>query len=647
MRSLRSLNRPLLLLVLFNLLPQVHLRPLWAVISAFTIVGFRLWLDIANWRQPPRWCVWAAQVAVAAMVWRHYHSFFGDEAGGTLLTLLTCLKTFELRYKRDYFISAALCILVLMSVLLLDQSLTITLFLIVDVIAIVGFLLALEEDRWQWRKWKQILKPSAALTLKTLPLVVVLFVLFPRFNTGFGHQTDLKGKTGVSDSLKPGSISRLVGSDELMFRATFLDGTRPLRNQLYWRGAVLNYTRGLNWFRGHVTRQPMSKVVPSRPNVEIFLEPGADHYLFALENTQILHFPNESMSHKVSLLNGGIFEMNEPLQTRERYVLQVGDNVKDPFGVENFLQVDERPSPELQKFLTSFKGKGEAETVNELLYYFRKNGYSYSLTPEPVSNIDDFLFKTKTGFCEHYAGTMASLLRYLGIPARVVIGFQGGTPSFFDNYISVRATDAHAWVEYYDHTAKRWRRSDPTAALDPARVSVGSETYLEAHKDLMPAWLPGTWARQYFRLRAFADELDASWTGFLLRFDLARQKELLAKLGMEEVMIRALLVFLVLSAGLFLAVLYFFEAQKSESLSVEEKIYRQLLRKLKRKWNLQKAANEGPLTLMKRIESQSPELAPQVEPILGRLILARFGNTPLTAANAKSLRREIGKLTRA
>src|SRR5262249_44531037 len=152
------------------------------------------------------------------------------------------------------------------------------------------------------------------------------------------------------------------------------------------------------------------------------------------------------------------------------------------------------------------------------------------------------------------------------------------------------------------------------AEVEPLRLAQGSETYLESGRELMPRWMPAGWLRSFLRTRAFMDEVEANWTGFLLRFDLARQKELLSKLGVEGVLFRALAVFLLLSLALILSVLYFLEAQRREPLSADEKIYRQLLEILK-KWQIQKTPQEGPATLMSKVRSFHPALAVQVEPI--------------------------------
>jgi transglutaminase-like putative cysteine protease len=531
-----------------------------------------------------------------------------------------------------------LCMLVLMSFLLIDQSLTLTAFVLADVTFALMYLFALEEGRWDWREWRRPLGPAIGLALKALPLMALIFVLFPRFSTGFGAGSQVVGKTGVSDQLRPGSVSNLIASDELVFRATFLDGILPPRQSLYWRGAVLDRSHGLDWDRSKEERNVAQPHTFGAQDIEVYLEPGYDRFLFALDNSTAVTFP-DPYGHRVMRRDGRVFELSQPLRSRQRYYLSGGvEPMRQDGDLGPYLQVDNGPSPEMEKFLAPLRDKAPAVAVRELLDDFHKDGFRYSLQPPPTSSLDEFMFKTKTGFCEHFAGGMATILRYLKIPSRVVIGFQGGTPSFLDNYVSVRAHDAHAWVEYFDQTSKRWVRVDPTAQVDPLRITLGSESYLKGGNGWRPAW--------YARVQTLIDEVDAAWTVFLLRFDLARQKELLAKLGMEAVLFRALPVFLVLGMALILAVLYYFEAQRRETLSEDEALYRQLRRKLKRLGRLDKAPNEGPLHWLRRIEAARPDVAAAVAPILSELTVARFQSRPLSPERRRGLKRGIKRLTR-
>src|SRR5690606_34810588 len=119
------------------------------------------------------------------------------------------------------------CYLVLMSGLLLDQSLLIGIHLLLAAIANVGFLYALEEGFWLKSHWKKNLRRPLGIFFRAVPLIGLIFILFPRFSTGFGASSTVKAKTGINDRLRPESVSSLSPSDELIFRATFYGGFIP------------------------------------------------------------------------------------------------------------------------------------------------------------------------------------------------------------------------------------------------------------------------------------------------------------------------------------------------------------------------------------------------------------------------------------
>lgn len=632
--KLKSLDLPLLCLILFNMIPYIWLKPFWATAVAAIFLNYRFLVEFYGFRMPPRSIVWLAGAAVGGAIWMHYRSIFGDEAAGTLLGLLTCLKAYELRSKRDYFFNALLCFLVLMSYLLADQSLTLTLFMGVDVVLIMSFLQALESETWSWNSWRAALKPSLGLVLRAAPILVVCFVLFPRFSTGFGTGEQTQAQTGVTDHLKPGSVSTLQTSDELIFRATFLKGFVPPKQTLYWRGAVLDESRGLDWTRGpRATKTAPPPVAGESPDIEIFLEPGSERFLFSLENTRTIGIPSDLNRTRISNREGRTFELDQPLQNRERYVLEnvaLNAIIEPNEDMRRYLITDENPSRQMVQFLKTIRGHNGGETVRNLLNHYKSGGYSYTLSPPKSNSIDEFMFKTKAGFCEHYAGSMATMLRYLKVPSRVVVGFQGGTPSFLENYITVRAHDAHAWVEYFDAESSRWRRIDPTAQIAPVGLTAGEM---------------GSYAgRAYIlRFRALMDEIEANWVGFLLRFDLAAQKELLKKFGMEETIFRALPVFLVLSIVLILAFIYFIEAQARVPMSKEDRLFRDLVTTLK-KFKIEREKTDGPLKLMDKIRSRGPRLENAVEPILTKIVWARYAGYGMSNPEADQLKKDIRRL---
>lgn len=637
---LKSLTLPLLALVTFNLIPQVWLRPTHYTLLCGLFVGYRAAVEVFGLRMPPRFVVFLAQIVSGVLIWQDFNSLFGESASGALLTLLTCLKTYELKSKRDYFVNCILCFLVLMSYLLLDQSLLLTGYLLADVVLLLSFMYALESEIWSWSHLKSYARPTFTMTLKSAPLLILCFLLFPRFSTGFGTGQQSQAKMGMTDTLSPGAVSRLAQSDELVFRASYVKGEPPNQSSRYYRGAVLDVGHGLTWERSRGNeRTPVPSGTSGGESIEVHLEPGYERFLFAPDNAQRLFFADEV--NKVIRREGGIYELVVPIKTRERYFIFATEEPyyeTAPADMAHFLKVDQPPSQQMQKYLSRMKGQNPAQTVGNIVRGFREeNGFVYTLEPPPAESVDQFMFRNRAGFCEHYAAATATMLRHLGIPSRVVTGFQGGQASFLENYVTVRNDDAHAWVEFFDSASGYWRMIDPTAQVAPLRLSMGSGALTQNENNWFGSWTT------YYRVRAMIDEVDAAWVGFLLRFDLASQKEMLAKFGMEAAVFRALPVFLLLAIVLTLALLYFVEAQRREVLSREDKLYRDLLKTLAAK-DMTKNPNEGPLDLMSRIRVQKPDMAPLVEPILEPLILARFGGQALSKAEVEGVARHLKSL---
>lgn len=624
-----------LYLVAFNLIPAFFFGPKWASFIAISLLSLRFTLEFAGLKMPPRAFLWLMQIVISGSVWHNYHSFLGEQAAGALLTLLSCVKIYELNSRRDHFFSGLLCFLVLMSYLLSDQGLVMTAYMIADIVFILGFLYALETNERYPKEWKPMLWNSVVLTLKAAPILILTFVLFPRFSTGLGTSGENQGQTGINDKLSPGSISQLVGSDELIFRATFLTDALPSTQNLYWRGAILDLADGLAWERAPEIPSRWT-VKPARQDIEVYLETGSQRFLFTLDPSKNLGFPNDSTAGNIVKREGNVYQLEKTIAQRERYYLEkLDDSVPEPAPAANYTRVLTSPSAEMRAFLRPFRGRPSRQIVQDLLVHFNRGGFRYSMQPPAIKSMDDFFFKTKIGFCEHYAATLATLLRYLGVPSRVVIGFQGGTPSLLENFITVRGHDAHAWIEYYDNISQHWRRVDPTAEVAPLRLALGSESYMNPDRN--------PWLIAYFKSRAFMDEMESAWVGFLIRFDLARQKELLASLGLETVPFQVLLVFLVLGLVLFGAILYFFEAQKREPMTFDEKIYRRLVRVLKR-WGIEKESSDGPMTLYRKVEALDATAGEGVLQVLQPIIQARFGGQTLSREMQSSVRASLRNL---
>jgi hypothetical protein len=163
------------------------------------------------------------------------------------------------------------------------------------------------------------------------------------------------------------------------------------------------------------------------------------------------------------------------------------------------------------------------------LQVFREAKFYYSLSPPPLGTnpVDDFLFSTREGFCEHFASALATLARAGGLPARVVVGYQGGELNPFADYWIVRQANAHAWVEVWLDGA--WRRVDPTAAVAPERIERGIDQTLTSSAGV---------AERLWRVNPFVnrlvlswDALGAAWDRWVLAYGPEMQEDLLLALG--------------------------------------------------------------------------------------------------------------------
>ena len=184
--------------------------------------------------------------------------------------------------------------------------------------------------------------------------------------------------------------------------------------------------------------------------------------------------------------------------------------------------------------------------MRRVLHFFNQEPFHYSLNAPFLGDdsVDDFLFDTRTGFCEHYASSFAVMMRMAGIPARIVTGYQGGWYSDLGNYLLVRQSDAHAWAEAWIE-GSGWTRVDPTAAVSPLRVERGSLSALGAPRHM----LDYGWVRS---IRNSVDIVQQRWNDYVIEYGAGRQARLLAPLGLDHMspaMLVGFLFLVIVAAG--------------------------------------------------------------------------------------------------
>jgi transglutaminase-like putative cysteine protease len=319
----------------------------------------------------------------------------------------------------------------------------------------------------------------------------------------------------------------------------FPDRNMPSTSQMYWRGGVLWRGDGLTWTRGAL-RVEAERIPLTGPAIrqQIVMEPHGGRWIFALDR------PTGEIP-KTILEAGGYLQSIKPINKSLRYtVLSRPENRESTLFPEHHAaarQTSAHVSPRIRALVASWAKAGENEraVVDSALRYFRTENFSYTLTPGRYSGdaLDQFLFVRRTGFCEHYAGAFASLMRIAGIPARVIIGFHGGEFNALGGYVIVRQCDAHAWCEVWI-SGQGWARVDPVDAIAPGRIQSGLTSFLESRAiaDDPEKGIDSTSFTSRFlsRFRLIWDSLNYQWDLRVLSFDEESQRSLFSFLGFGE-----------------------------------------------------------------------------------------------------------------
>src|SRR5574344_459666 len=531
------------------LVPQLPHLPWWVGAAG---VGMLLWRTRLAWQHRPlpgRWWRMAWLVLVVGGIWLQFRTIAGPEAGVALLALLLILKTLEMRARRDAMVIFFLGFFSLVTVFLQSQSL---LTAIAALLALWALLAALvNAHRPAGRPTvRQLLAQSGQLLLWAMPLMLVLFVFFPRLPPlwGLPAQQQQQGKTGLSDSMEGGQVASLAQDGSVAMRVRFEDERPPARNLLYFRGPVLSEFDGRNWSAGSPHWPPNGPVQldesaqdghPEKVAYEVTLEPHRQRWLLTLDATA-----TAPITAQRRLLSSPQLQWFSPQPITEvlRYQAQAqlhyryGESL--PTSTLKSLRslpqgVDPRTRAWAQELRTTH-GADDAAIVQAVLQRLRTGGYTYTLGPGvyPRDTADAFWFDSKQGFCEHIASAFAVLMRAADIPARVVTGYQGGERNPVDGLWTVRQSDAHAWTEVW-LPEQGWVRIDPPASVAPARTD-----FLQRLQP-PPSLLGGTMGRMVgnstlLRLQANWEALNHRWNSWVLNDNSDAQGELFGSLGLER-----------------------------------------------------------------------------------------------------------------
>ncbi len=570
---------------LFSIAPHFVNLPGWVSVIVVIALGWRSLQNLGKIRELPKWMLIPLVLFGGIGVFAEYWTIVGRDAGLALLTVMTSFKFLESKRHRDMLILVFLCYFLIATHFLYSQSIFTAVMMFVTLIVITTTLITLNQRDDSVSLWER-LRSSSKLVGLSVPLMLILFVLVPRVpGPLWGLQSEQRGGvTGLSNHMSPGKISNLIRSNEVAFRVDFKNQI-PAQSRLYWRGPVMAHYDGFTWRQ--LLRKPLNRlnIAISEPAIDytVTLEPNGERWLLALDMpTRVVK--GSIMTEDFQLTSKQEINDLRRYSMQSRLAYKVGLNESpDYLAVTRDYPDDSNPQ-------TIALGKSLAQRFdnpinisNEVLKMFRQQEFIYTLRPPTLGrdSVDEFLFGTRRGFCEHYAGSFALIMRSAGVPARIVTGYQGGEFNRVGNYLIVRQSDAHAWAEIWIEK-RGWLRIDPTAAVSPSRIEQGID---DALADEGSAFRIQNRNPIFGNLLYSWDNLQHSWNDWVIDYDQRKQRNFLKNLeiGIEnwsDMMFT--LVFLLLAV----TALYWFTAwyrERPPRPQVYEALFNRLLRKLSRK----------------------------------------------------------------
>ncbi|MFV8571065.1 transglutaminaseTgpA domain-containing protein [Marinobacter sp. SBS5] len=500
----------------FLLAPQWDRLPWWLIGACAVLAAWRWLAQQGKFRLPGRWLKTGVMLVLVAVYIATVQGRFTVDTAASFFVLAVGLKWLETRTARDFYVLFFILVYLAAVNFLFQQSIVWALITFAAIGCLLVGLQILNAPALpgNYRAgWKRL----GLLLLKTFPIVVLLFVFFPRMAPLWSVPlVSGQARSGISDTMRPGDISNLAQSSERAFRVTF-GGSNPEYRDRYWRGLILDYLDGETWRqRNEEPFRRLGRVAtdggagPLAENeYDVLMEPTDQRWAFTLENSL-------AVSNNVFAAGEDLFRFDRPADSPIRYRMELA-SAPAPAASElnsvlqnRYLQLPRGGNPRTRALAEDMAAELEpAELVNELMRRFREQAYFYTLRPPtmPEDGVDALLFDNKRGFCAHYAGASTFLFRAAGIPARVVVGYQGGDAGAGGEYLIVRQYDAHAWVEVW-LDGRGWVRVDPTAAIAPSRIESGLRDAVEEEGSFLE--------NDFTSLQRYQDFAALQWVGLQL-----------------------------------------------------------------------------------------------------------------------------------
>lgn len=614
--------------MLLSVAPHLPRMPLWISLLTLACLSWRMAAAVRGWAAPWQWLRLLLALFGLAAVVGSYGTINGIEAGSALLVVMMDMKILETRQRRDYQVLMFISYFLILAQLLYEPGIWTVLYMAAAVWLTTTALMQSVRRGPALPPWRAA-RLVARMLAFAVPVMAVLFVLFPRVPGPFWSMPTRGGSatTGLTDTMSPGAISKLSQSDAVAFRVSFADRV-PVPRQRYWRGPVLHEFDGVTW--REPARLPVREL-SARPvgpaiSYRITMEPHDRTWLLALDYPGGWSAPRAFLTYDYQLLS------RRPIDQLTAYdAISYPDS---PIGVD--LGAMERridlalPRERNPRTIALAKELRDSYTddrqlVQAVLARFTREPYVYTLRPPALRGahpVDEFLFETRRGFCEHYASSFTTLMRAAGIPARVVTGYQGGELNPLNNRMTVRQSDAHAWSEVWLPGAG-WQRVDPTAAVAPNRIELSLADAVP-YADLAPGRLLRS-VPLLQNLQQAWDAVDSAWNEWILGYGPDQQLALLRSLGVSKPDWRSLTALLGAILVAFLIGLTLWSAWRYRPPPADEvqRLYRRYTQRLARR-GIRREPWEGPLHYCDRAAAGLPAFAGAIQRITTCYLRLRY-----------------------
>lgn len=611
----------------------------WMPVLLVAAIAWRFGIAVFGWRTPPRIVHRALAVAALLGVLAQYRTLNGVEAGSALLVVMVALKFLESRNQRDQLVLIMISYFLLFASLLAERGPLAAAYTLLLVWLTTVALLQIGR-RGPLLPYRATVRLGGRLLLFAVPVMAALFVLFPRLSGPLWALpgSTSSGATGLSDTMSPGDITNLGLSDEIAFRVQF-ESTVPRANDLYWRGLALSVFNGRTWSMAQGMRrgERVAETIEyfGEPTTyRVMLEPNGRNWAFALDMPR--EWRGDAALRMGSDYQLGYFFGGNPRGRRVDYRVtsHVDYRAREPLTareIEEFRALPPGSNPRARALAESWlaDAPNAATIVERAMDYLRSQPFQYTLTPPPLGSnpVDEFLFETREGFCEHYASALTFLLRAAGLPARVVLGYQGGELNALGGYYIIRQSDAHAWTEVWLED-EGWVRVDGVAAVAPERVALGIGRYAGDGGGATARVLRSGLGRQVALLW---DAVNTRWQAWIVGYGPEIQRALLGAIGFDDLRrTERYVVLLGLTVAATIALLFAYSLYHSwrrrRRVPPDEaaRWFERFVRELERHRVPPRAPTEGPRAFAERAAGALPELAARIRTIAELYVRARY-----------------------